>query len=246
MPRIPSKSVDIELDKIVISQNQARQRDTKVEKDDDLVRSIRKHGLISPVVVKRLESGEYELWIGQRRFRAHEILKCPTIKAYVMDGDVSEHEAKMLSLIENVARKEMKEADLIDTIQQFMNRYNSTNVVAEELGLSVATIRKYLHAGRLPVKIREDVNQKEYTAANALKALDALGGDEHTVNIEKLRETAREMQKLSPQARIKFKEIMVNEPDSTPREGAKKANVRTTTHRIMVEVTDDKRKEINV
>ena len=242
--KIPSVSEDIPLDKIVLDTSQARQRDTTVEPDDDLVRNIRKHGLISPIVVRRLESGQYQLLIGQRRFRAHEVLKLPTIRAHVVDQYINEYDAKMISLVENVARKDMKKADLMDAVQFFMERYHSTLVVAEELGLHPNTVRKYIHAARLPEEILADVRKNEYKLGNALKALQALGNDETSVDVSMLREIALEMEKLSPQGKKKFIEIKKREPESPPSVVATKAKQRAETHKIDLRVTDDQLERI--
>ena len=244
MAIIPSTAKNIPLDKITIGTSQARQRDTKVASDDDLVLSIRKHGLISPVVVKRMPKDQYELLIGQRRYRAHEHLKIPDIKAYVVDQDMDESTAKTLSIIENVARKDMKNADLVDAVEYFMEKYNSTGTVAEELGLSPATVRKYIHASRLPLEIREDVRNKKYRMGHALKALKALGDDETTVDTSMLQETALEMKKLSPQGQDKLVEIKRREPDSTLPRAVKKAKQRSSTHVMHLEFTDDQHERI--
>ncbi|MGY5147880.1 MAG: ParB/RepB/Spo0J family partition protein [Candidatus Nitrosopumilus sp. bin_7KS] len=245
MSLLPKDTIEIPLEKISLATSQARQRDTKVEEDDDLVHSIRKDGLISPVIVKKLPDDNYELLIGQRRFRAHEILQKPTIKAYVVEKDIDEFEAKKISLVENAARKDMKHADYVDTVQIFMDRYGSTKTVAEELGLSVDTVRKYLTIGRLPEKIQEEVKAKNISASNAIKALDALGGDESTVDENSLLETAQEIEKLSPQARKKFVEIKKHEPTIGAPEAAEKATKRTELNEFTVEVTDDQLSRID-
>lgn len=239
MIRLPNVAIEIPLGKIEISTSQARQRDTKVEEDDDLVSSIRKSGLISPVVVKQLPDDRYELLIGQRRFRAHEILNMPAIKSYVVEGDIDELEAKRISLIENAARKDMKRADYVDTIQIFMDKYGSVRTVAEELGLSTSTIKTYLTIGRLPPKIRDEVKAGSVPIDVAIKAFDALGGDEANVDEDRLLETAAEMKKISPPARKKFVEIQQNEPGTAPKDVAEKAVRRTVTNKITVEFTDD-------
>ena len=203
-------------------------------------------GLISPVVVKRLPDGDqYELLIGQRRFRAHQLLGLQTIKAHVVGQGVDESNAKMLSIIENVARKDMKHADLVDAVLFFKEKYKRTSVVAEELGLSLPTVYKYLHAARLPPDTLEDTRKNLYTVDHALKALKALGDDETTVDTNMLRETALEMKKLSPQGRDKFVDIKQREPKSTPKQVAEKARQRIRTNKIQIDFTDDQSERID-
>ena len=53
---IPSNIVEIPLEQIVFGTNQARQRDTKVDDDDDLVLSIKKNGLLIPIILKQTDA----------------------------------------------------------------------------------------------------------------------------------------------------------------------------------------------
>ncbi len=240
MLEIPSKSIDIPLEEITLGKSQARQRDTKVDEDDDLVHSIRKNGLITPIIVKKIEDRKYELLVGQRRFRAHEILKKSTIRAQVMERDIDEFEAKKISLIENAARKDMKHADYMDTIQMFMEKYNGrVATVAEELGLSTGTVSKYFSVSNLPENVKSKVREKKISPANAIKALNALGGEVSEVNEDDLLETAEEMQKLSPQSRKKFVEIKKHEEGISTSKAVEQAKKRVELHHVSLDATDD-------
>ena len=200
---------------------------------------LEKNGLLYPILVKKISDNEYEVISGQRRFRAHEILKKPTIKASIHADELDDFESKKLSLAENIARKDMKHADYVDVITVFLNRYGKTKIVAEELGLSVSTVRKYLNISRLPEKIQEAVNKKEIGLNNAMKALDILGGDETTVDENKLYDVAVAMKGLTPPVKNKLKGIIENEPDTTPKDAVEKAKKRVTKNLIETEVTDD-------
>lgn len=227
--------VDIPMDKITLGGNQARQRDTKVSKDDDLVISIKKHGLLYPILVRSAEDGKYELVAGQRRYHAHEELAKLTIKARILALNTSEADAKKISLIENLARKDMKHADYVDTVQWFVDRYGKISTVAEELGVSPNTVRRYLSISRLPEEIRSDIHNKEYGQDHALKAFDALGGDDSTVNVPLLRETAKALSTISPQARKKFVKIKKSQPGASVSDVVKKAKERTKLNKFTIE-----------
>ena len=232
-------TMEIPLDKIVLGSSQARQRDTKVDPNEDLVLSIKKHGLISPILVKKLNDGKYELLVGQRRFRAHEILKKPTIRAFIVEKDLNEYDAKIISIIENLARKDMKHADYVDGVQFLMDRYQKVVDVAEELGVTPTTVRKYLNISKLPDPIKEDIKNKVYRTDAALKALKALGDDESNVDVNMLRDTAVVMNSLSLPARKKYVDISKHEPGASPATIAEKAKQRSISHMFNVEVTDD-------
>lgn len=244
MSVIGSNIIEVDMSKISTGTSQARQRDIEVNKDDDLVISIRKNGLLSPIIVKRKDGGKFEVVVGQRRFLAHRILGKATIKACILEGNASELVAKRISLIENLTHKDMKHADYVDTVQWFMNQYNNTKTVAEEIGISPATVRKYLTIGRLPDEIKKDIEQKKYDTAHALKALDALGGDESEVDVKILSETSSLIKELSPQARKKFIEIKKHEPNTSPKDVAEKAKRRIEIHDFTVEVATDQLERI--
>lgn len=244
MSIIGTNIVDIELEKIGRGTSQARQKGTGVDVDDDLVSSIKKNGLIHPITVKRQSDGSFEVVAGQRRFLAHKKLNMPTIKACVLDESVSENDAKKISFIENVARKDMDHVDCVNTVQWFMDRYGKTKSVAEELGISTNTVRKYLNIGRLPSEIQDDVRQKKYKSNDALKALDALGGDESVVDTGMLRELAVEIKKASPQLQGKLVEIKKREPGTSIQQVVEKAKKRVERHKFNVEVTSDQYERI--
>lgn len=231
--------VDIAMDKITVGNLQARQRDIKVSKDDDLVTSIKKYGLLSPVLVKDIGDDRYELVAGQRRYYAHQELEQPTIKARILATSINDVDAKKISFIENLVRKEMKHADCVDTVEWLMERYSKVATVAEELGISQYMVRKYLSQSRMPKEVKEDIARKEYGWDDAKKALDILGGDESTVNISNLQETSRRLGKLSAQVRAKAVKIKKSRPDVPMDEVIKKAREVTKLHRFNIEVTVD-------
>lgn len=245
MPMVGTSIVEVDMSKITAGTSQARQRNVKVSDDDDLVSSIKKDGLLSPIIVRRKEDGTFEVVVGQRRFLAHQILKKPTIKACVLEGSVSELDAKKISLIENLARKDMKRADYTDAVQSFMDHYNNTATVAEELGISTTTVRKYLSISRLPTEIREDVSQKKYTVDHATRVLDMLGGDESKVNIEKLRKTAEILRTLSNPVQKKVVEIGKHEPTTPIHKIVEKAKRQTILHHFDIDVTTDQYERIS-
>ena len=246
MSLLSNETADVPIDVITLGKSQARQRDTQVNIDDDLVHSIRKNGLISPIVLKKTSDGKYELVAGQRRFHAHVILKKPTIKSYIIKEDIDDFDAKKISLSENTARKDMKKADMTDTITIFMDRYGSTKTVAEELGLSPSTIRKHLRLDRFPKSIQEKIKTDGISVDNAIKALDALGGDESTLDEDKFLETVNEMVQLPNNAKKKFVQIKQEKPDMSAKDAATKAKTHVFVNKITIEITDDQKSRIDV
>ena len=109
---------------------------------DDLAESIRERGLIQPVVVTPSRDG-YELIAGQRRYLACKQLGMTTIAA-VVRSDLDATDATVLSLIENVHRAEMSPMDKARAYQQLHRIYGTKTRVAQQTGVSVATVTRYM------------------------------------------------------------------------------------------------------
>ncbi|MDA7960825.1 MAG: ParB/RepB/Spo0J family partition protein [Nitrosopumilus sp.] len=236
-------ATEIPLEKIQLSSTQARQRDTKVEPDEDLVSSIRRNGLLQPITVKKLDDGNYEIIMGQRRFKAFEILKKPTIKAFVLDS-INDFDAKRMSLNENACQKKMKNDDYIDSIMIFMERYGKVSSVAKELGLSESTIRKYLKFNILPEPVKDRIRIEKISIDHANKALRILGGKED-VNPELLITTALELKGMSAPVIKKYEAVMRKNPEINPKEASIMANKSTDIHKLTINVTEDQISKIN-
>ena len=244
MGLLSDEIIEIPIENITLGSSQARQRDTIVNADDDLVHSIRKDGMTSPVIVKKLPDGKFELIAGQRRLQAHNILDKSVISARYVTRNIDEFEAKRISLGENTARKEMSRADYVDIIDIYMGKYRTVKTVAEELGLSASTIRKYIAVSSLPKDVQEAIHDKTITQDNAFKALNALGGDESDVDTKMLIDTAIAIKSLSPEAKKKVGGIMQSNPGITPTAAVKKAKDRSKSNILHIDVTEDQMEKI--
>lgn len=126
----------------------------------DLAASIREHGLLSPITVRPIGEGKYELLAGQRRFLACASLGWTFIPAIV--AAVEDDKALQVSLIENVHRADLHPLDKARAFQQLMEYYESdVNRVSKETGVGVNTIRKYLAIIKLPESIRDELTTRE-------------------------------------------------------------------------------------
>ena len=142
---------------------------------DELADSIKKNGLLEPILVgPRDDNGKYEIILGQRRVLAHERLGLETIKAGILSEHVSEIEAKVLSVTENLIRRPLSRKDLIDVCTHLHRHYGSMRDVADETGLPYEKVRIYVKYERLIPELKEVVNRSEATLEAALRTQDAL------------------------------------------------------------------------
>src|SRR5262249_14124292 len=165
---------EIPLSELVIGKGQVRLRDTGKE-IDELAESIAKVGLLEPIVVCPADKpGQYEIITGQRRFMAHQQLGRDKIMAAIIDEKVDEMTAKVLSVTENLVRRDLNSRDLIDVCTALHKKYGSVAAVVEETGLPHNKVSDYVKYDRLQPELRVLVDQGEVNIKAALRAQDAV------------------------------------------------------------------------
>jgi ParB family chromosome partitioning protein len=164
---------EVKMKDLAIGKGQVRVRNVGKE-IDELAESIRVHGLLEPIVVCPSDKpGKLEILTGQRRFLAHQKLGLDEIMAAVLDERVDESTAKVLSLTENLIRRDLDSRDIIDACTSLYKRYGTARAVAEETGLPYQQVLKYVKYDRLAPELRSMVDKGEVTMDVALKAQDA-------------------------------------------------------------------------
>jgi ParB family chromosome partitioning protein len=203
---------EIPLKDLVIGKGQVRLRDVKKDVTE-LADSIRKIGLLEPIVVCPADKpGQYEIITGQRRFLAHQELKKSTILAAILDEKVDETTAKVLSISENLVRRDLNRRDLIDACTALYRKYGgSIQAVIDETGLPRSKVSEYVKYDRLNPKLRTLVDKGEVDLKAALRAQTAaeLSGEIKTDEAVKL---AKEMSQMSGVQQAKLVKQIGDEP----------------------------------
>lgn len=171
-------SCDIE--KIVPNTYQPRKIFEK-EALDDLVSSIKVHGIIQPLVVRQRD-GRYELIAGERRWRAAQRAGLKQVPVRVMDVPDDQNSLEM-AIIENIQREELNCIEEAIAYQQLMDEFNlSQEDIATRVGKNRATVANTLRLLRLPAIIREDITSGNMTMGHA-RALLSLESSEDQLAI---------------------------------------------------------------
>ena len=164
---------EIPLDDLEIGKGQSRTRQVS-EGISELAESIDRVGLLEPIVVcPGSAQGKYEILTGQRRFLAHRELQRDTIWAAILDQRVDELEAKVISVTENLVRRDLNRMDLIDACTYLYKKYGSVRAVVDETGLGYGDVATYVKYDRLTPKLKEMVDQGELNLQAALRAQTA-------------------------------------------------------------------------
>lgn len=168
-------AVEVPLAKIVPNPNQPR-RDFDEEKLDELADSIKKNGLIQPIVVRKHGIG-YEIIAGERRYQASK--RAGLERVPVIVKDVDDAEMYRLALIENIQRDDLnpiEEAKGYKTLIA-MNGVKSLGDLSELVSKSRSSISNIIRLLKLPEEVQDMVSDGRLTYATA-RAILAIDGEE--------------------------------------------------------------------
>src|SRR5215213_1860170 len=127
------------VEKLVAQKGQPRQHFAK-DKLDELAASIKEHGLLEPIVVRRLPGQDkLEIIAGERRWRASQ--KAGLREVMVVVKDVSPKAAFELALIENVQREDLNAIELAEALDRLVKEHGYTQeALAVRLGKDRTTV----------------------------------------------------------------------------------------------------------
>ncbi len=160
------------LDKITPQRGQPRQH-FEAAALEELAQSIREHGVLEPLVVRRVAgSDRLELIAGERRWRAAQ--RAGLREVLVVVRDVSAHEAFELALIENVQREDLDPIDFAEALQRLLDEHDYTQEsLARRVGKDRSTIANALRLLRLPEGVRASIREGALTEGHARALLGA-------------------------------------------------------------------------
>ncbi len=176
---------------------------------DDLVSSIREHGLLNPVIVVEGSDGSYDLIAGQRRFLACKKIGMSTISA-IVKYHLDDADRTIISLVENVHRADLSPMDKARAYQSIYSRYEDFERVAREAGVSTSTVRKYLDLLNLAPSIQEKLSTSDgpagigtlsklakiFPAEEQESVLDKIGGFKQQIQGEILNRSGGDRNKI--------------------------------------------------
>jgi ParB/RepB/Spo0J family partition protein len=203
---------EIPLDSLTVSKQNARKDLQAGEEDsglEELSKSIDKHGLLSPLIVRKVNSGQYEIISGQRRYLASKKIKNDPVSCIVRQN-VDDSNALTLSLVENVHRADMSPIDKAEAIKSLYDELNSQKKVAQETGWSATTISKYLSLLDLPPELQGRLNTSEgnigissasrlaktYSGDEAIQVQEKIGGFTQKIQGEIIKRTEGDITKV--------------------------------------------------
>ena len=139
----------------------------------ELADSIREHGIIQPLTVRKLSSGYYQIIAGERRWRAARLAGLSEVPVIVMEAD--DRKAAELAMIENLQREDLNPMEEAAGFQSLIENYHMTQEeAAQRVGKSRSAVANALRLLGLTPSVRAMVEEGKLSAghARALLSLD--------------------------------------------------------------------------
>jgi ParB family chromosome partitioning protein len=165
-PALAAGPQELAIDEIVPNPEQPRRVFDPAELER-LADSIRRHGVLQPVVVRRAEAG-YELVVGERRWRASQLAGRRTIPAVV--ADIEPRDRLEIALVENVQRHDLNPIELALAFRALAEAGATQEDIGRRVALDRATVANHLRLLDLPRELQGDVESGLLTVGHA-KAL---------------------------------------------------------------------------
>lgn len=135
----------------------------------DLSDSIRIHGVIQPITVRKIENNKYQLIAGERRLRASKLAGKTEIPAYVRSA--SDQESIEIALIENIQREDLNALEIAINYKRLMDECDLTQEqLSERLGKNRSSVTNFLRLLKLPPDIQAALRDNTISMGHA-KAL---------------------------------------------------------------------------
>lgn len=170
----------LEISKIIVRPQQPRKKfeDGSLE---ELANSIREHGILQPLLVRKIENGKYELVAGERRLRAAVMAGIKEVPVYIKE--LSDQGAREAALIENLQREDLNPVEEALAFKEMIEEYNyKQEELAKRIGKSRSYVANTLRLLNLPKTVLDAVEDGRLTAGHA-RAILAIKDPEQQIKL---------------------------------------------------------------
>ncbi|MBY0223361.1 MULTISPECIES: nucleoid occlusion protein [Sporosarcina] len=136
------------------------------EKIEELARTIHTHGVIQPIVIRKMDEEQYEIIAGERRYRAMRKLGWSEVPAIVRN--LNDKETASIALIENLQREELTAIEEAYAYENLLKLHELTQeALAQRLGKGQSTIANKMRLLKLPEEIQDAILKQEISERHA-------------------------------------------------------------------------------
>jgi ParB family chromosome partitioning protein len=213
-PEAPaSERVSIEIDIDLLEPNDYQPRGhMEDEQLANLTQSIRAHGIIQPIVARKLEEGRYQIIAGERRWRAAQRAGLEKVPVVVKDVTTQQTQRRLeMALIENIQRENLNPIEEAQAYRKLVDEFGlKHDDIATQVGKDRSSVANTLRLLRLPEEVRVEVASGRLSMGHARAIVSlATEGDQRRI--------AREV--LARNLSVRETEAMVKRATTPPTQG---------------------------
>ncbi len=168
----------------------------------ELSESIKVHGIIQPITVRRLNRNQYQLISGERRFQASKLAGLTALPAYIRSAD--DQQMLEMALIENIQRENLNPIEISLSYQRLITECNlKQEELGERVGKNRSTVTNYLRLLKLPPDIQIALRDNKISMGHARAIINVDSADSQLyifkktlsedLSVRKVEELAREV-----------------------------------------------------
>ena len=132
----------------------------------ELAKSISTHGIIQPITVRKINSENYQLISGERRFRASKISNLKFIPSFIKDA--KDNEMLEIALIENIQRQNLNSIEIAISYKKLIDDLKiNQESLAQRVGKDRSTINNHLRLLKLPPTIQKGIMEDKIQMGHA-------------------------------------------------------------------------------
>ena len=220
---------DIDLSLIDVNPFQPR---TEFDEEalNELAESIKQLGIITPVTLRKMDNGRYQIISGERRCRASKMAGLKAIPAYIRTAD--DQAMLELALVENIQREDLDPIEIAISLQRLIDECNLTQEsLGDRVGKKRSTVTNFLRLLKLPDEIKLGLRKRLITMGHAKALLSIDDADDQKylferimsegLSVREVEEIASEMKEGNPD---KKKQKKTKKKDNTYAELESKLN----------------------
>lgn len=181
----------------------------------ELAESIRVHGIIQPITVRRLAPQQYQLISGERRFQASKLAGLTAVPAYIRTAD--DQQMLEMALIENIQRENLNPIEVALSYQRLISECNlKQEELGDRVGKNRSTVTNYLRLLKLPPDIQIALRDNRLSMGHARAIINVENPDTQLYIFKKILTEDLSVRKVEELARQLITESKEQEPAKTP------------------------------
>lgn len=240
---------EIPVEEIEVNPFQPRQH-FDAEALRELSESIKVHGIIQPITVRRLAPRQYQLISGERRFQASKLAGLTAIPAYVRSAD--DQQMLEMALIENIQRENLNPIEIALSYQRLISECNlKQEELGDRVGKNRSTVTNYLRLLKLPPDIQIGLRDNVVSMGHARAIINVENPDSQLFLYKKMIAEDLSVRKVEEMARELNTVLKADKPEegkAAPPKEINQLQSRLSSHfgtKVSVK-SDGKKGEINI